>query len=180
MFFRLFALLSAISIAFPVMAEVGASKASIQELMAVTKTQKMLDATWTQMDGWMQVSLKEAMAGETLNAEQEKIAEDMRSQVIALLKEDMSWSSLESDFIDIYQKSFTQKEVDDMLAFYKSEAGQAVIAKMPLVMQNSMQVMRGRMSVLMPKVRKIVQDSVSKMKSAAQAGSTIKERQGLE
>jgi len=172
MLFRLFVILTAVSMSVPVMAEGGASKASIQELMAVAQTRKMLDSTWTQLDGWIQASMKDSMAGQPLNAAQEKIAEDMRAQLVALLKEDLSWSSLEPDFIEIYQKSFTQKEVDGMLAFYKSEAGQAVIAKMPLVMQNSMQIMRGRMSVLMPKVRKIVQESVEKMKLSAQAGSS--------
>ena len=60
----------------------------------------------------------------------------------------------------IYKQSFTQKEVNGMLDFYKSEPGQAVIAKMPLVMQNTMQAMQARMNTTFPKLQKLQQDAI--------------------
>nr|WP_276510032.1 DUF2059 domain-containing protein [Niveibacterium umoris] len=68
-------------------------------------------------------------------------------------------------FLDIYQKTFTQKEVDGMLSFYKSPAGQAVIKKMPQVMQASMQIMQARMSKLVPQIQQITAEGAEKMKA---------------
>jgi len=164
---RLIVLLIALLIPFSAIAKEnngGASAASVQELIAVTQTKKLLDNAMSQMDGWMKSSMNQAMAGKKLTPEQDKIATDMRAKMVALYKEDMSWDSLEPMFVDIYRKSFTQKEIDGMLTFYKSEAGQAVIAKMPLVMQNTMQIMRKKMVALMPKIQQLASDSVKKMK----------------
>jgi uncharacterized protein len=165
---RLFALLIVLLIPFSALAKDnngGASTASVKQLMAVTKTKRMLDNTMSQIDGWMKATLQQAMAGKKLTSEQDKIAADMRAKLIALYEKDLSWKSLEPMFVDIYQKSFTQKEIDGMLAFYKSEAGQALISKMPIVMQSTLQIMRNKMVVLMPKIEQLTHETVEKMKA---------------
>jgi hypothetical protein len=42
--------------------------------------------------------------------------------------------------IPVYDRNFTAEEIDGMVAFYSSPVGQKVLAKMPAVMQQSMQV----------------------------------------
>lgn len=56
--------------------------------------------------------------------------------------------------IGIYLQSFTQKDVDGMLRFYKSKAGQAVIAKMPVVM---------------PRIQNLTEGTAAKLKATQQA-----------
>ena len=65
----------------------------------------------------------------------------------------------------IYRNTFSQAEVDGMLGFYRSPAGQAVIAKMPLVMQNTMQSMQGRMAVMMPRIQELQRDTVARLRA---------------
>ena len=69
---------------------------------------------------------------------------------------------------EIYRKSFSQSEMDGMLKFYKSPAGKAVIAKMPVVMQNTMQVMQGEMAEMMPKIQQLIADTTSQMQALDQ------------
>jgi hypothetical protein len=148
-------------------AEAPASETSIRELLTITQSQKLLDGTMGQVDAMMQRSMKQALAGQsTLTADQQTIMDRMRTQMIALIREDMKWETLEPMFIDVYKQSFTQKEVDGMLDFYKSEPGQAVIAKMPLVMQNTMQAMQGRMAVMLPKLQQLQQDAIAELKAS--------------
>jgi hypothetical protein len=40
--------------------------------------------------------------------------------------------------IPIYDRNFTQEDINGLLAFYRSDLGQRVLAKMPVVMQESM------------------------------------------
>jgi uncharacterized protein len=145
-------------------ADTPASEASIKRLMEITNSKNMVDAMMAQMDGLMRNTMKQATNGQPLTAEQEAIMADMRTKVTALMKDELKWSTLEPVLVDVYRKSFTQQEVDGMLSFYQSPAGRAVIAKMPLVMQNSMQAMQGRMAALMPKIQQIVAQSVEKVK----------------
>ncbi len=159
-------LLACLAMSPAIAAEPPASEASVRALLAVTQSEKLLDSTLGQIDTMMQRSMMQALAGQKLTAEQQKIMDKMRTKTIALFKEDMKWQTLEPMFIDIYKQSFTQKEIDGMLDFYRSEPGQAVIAKMPVVMQNTMQVMQERMAVMMPKMLKLQQDAIAELKAS--------------
>lgn len=143
------------------------SDASVKRLIEVTNSKKMLDGVMLQMDEMMKSSMKQAVAGQSFTPEQETVLVEMQGEMADLLKAELNWDALEPMFIEIYRKTFTQKEVDGMLSFYKSPAGQAVIAKMPLVMQNTMQAMQARMGALMPKIRQLSIDGAVKMKKVS-------------
>ena len=147
-------------------ADAPASDASIRELMTIANARAMLDQVSAQMEPMMKDMMRQATAGLTPTADQQKIEEDMRSQMVTVFKEEMNWDLLEPMYLDIYRKSFTQGEIDGMLDFYKSPAGKALIAKMPLVMQNSMVAMQDRMKVLIPKIQQVVKDYTEKLQAA--------------
>jgi hypothetical protein len=74
--------------------------------------------------------------------------------------------------IDIYRRSFTQHEIDGMLEFYRTDAGQAVIAKMPLVMENTMAVMQEDLRVMMPRIREIQEDTIARLRATRSVAPT--------
>lgn len=155
--------------AFPALAaDAPASDASIKRLIEITNSKKMLDGVMSQMDAMMKPSMQQALAGQKMTAEQETVLLEMQKELTTLLKNEMTWETLEPMFLEIYKKSFTQKEIDGMLSFYQSPAGQAVIKKMPLVMQMTMQMMESRMAVLIPKLEKISAESVEKLKKVSE------------
>ena len=81
------------------------------------------------------------------------------------MREAMQWPALEPRFIEIYQASFTQAEVDGMLEFYRSPAGQAVIAKIPGAMQRTMVVMQELMDGMMPRLRELQAQALDRLKA---------------
>ena len=115
----------------------------------------------------MKSSIKQAVAGQSLTPEQEMVKLEMQGKMAAMLREELSWESLEPMYIEIYRKTLTQREVDGMLSFYTSPAGRAVILKMPLVMQSTMQAMQGRMSTFMPKIQQLCAEGAEKMKNVS-------------
>jgi len=163
--------LLALLIALPLRAEEANDK-TVRELLAVTQTQKLMDGMIAQMDAMMQASMKQALAGRTVSPDQQRILDDTRAQMVALFKNEMAWETFEPLMIDIYRKTFTEEEVKGMLDFYKSPAGQAVIAKMPAVMQASMQMAQSRMGAMMPKMKKIQDDAMGRLKAAPSASTT--------
>jgi len=155
---------------------------SIKELLNVMHSSKLIDSAMAQVDSVMQNSMQQALAGEHLTADQQKILQHMRAKTAALLKDMLKWDTLEPTMIEVYRKSFTQHELDGMLAFYRSEAGQAVIAKLPTVMQQTMQAMQVRINELMPKLQQLQQDTVAQLRAAAptqqQDGVTLRTPSG--
>jgi hypothetical protein len=115
----------------------------------------------------MQAKILQSLSGHAVTGEQRVILDDMRIQMIGMMKQTMSWDVLSPMYAAIYKKTFTQEEIDGMLAFYKTPAGKAVITKMPAVTQYSMQLTHAVMADLMPKIMKIQQDS-AKLKAAAE------------
>ena len=146
-------------------ADQPASAASAKELVSLMQGRKAYEGVLAQMDSMMDASMKQAAEGRQLTPEQQKVVDEMRAKMVALVKESMNWDSLEPRMEEIYQKSFSQSEMDGMLRFYKSPTGKAVLAKMPVVMQNTMQIMQGVMQDMIPKIRQIVQETASRVQA---------------
>ena len=159
-----FALIAPIAMANP------PSDESIRELMTITEAREVMEGAMAQADQMMRATMEQTMQGKEISAEDRKVLDEMRTDMIAVLDEALGWDAMEPLFIDVYQRSLSQSEVDAMLEFYRSDAGKAVIAKMPLIMQNTMGVMQQRMASVGPRIQQIQDEAVAKLqnKSAAQ------------
>ena len=118
-----------------------------------------------QMDNLMQQTIAEATKGQQIPPKVQKDIDQRRSEMMALMKDLLDWKKLEPMYVRIYQKTFTQQEVDGMIAFYKTPAGQAVMSKMPAAMQNTIDEMQQLMGPVMEKMQRLQQDVVAEMKA---------------
>ena len=95
--------------------------------------------------------------------------EDLQARIMALVKEQLNWTDLEPIMIEVYRDTFTQHEIDGMLRFYRSEAGQAVINKLPTATQESMARIQGRVNALTPKIMELEKETSAQIKAAGDA-----------
>lgn len=160
-----FALALVVTLLSPVSFSATPSEDSIRELMAITDMPQMLESSMAQVDAIMQSTMQQALAGHEVSQADQKVLQEMQDEMVALLKQEMSWLQLEPVFMQIYRESLSQAEVDGMLEFYKSDAGKAVIAKMPVIMQSSMQLMQQKMGHMMPRIQEIQQTALAKLKA---------------
>jgi hypothetical protein len=156
----------------PAPADQAASEASIHELIDVTQTSRLVDDMYARVDALMKQSLQEVVSGQALTEEQRALLEEMQGRILAVFQEQFSWRQMEPKVIDIYRRSFTQHEIDGMLEFYRTDAGQAVIAKMPLVMENTMAVMQEDLRVMMPRIREIQEDTIARLRATRSVAPT--------
>lgn len=143
------------------------SEASIRELLEVTNGKSVLEGAWNQLDGLMEKAMKDAIGNKPVSAKQEKIMAAMRAETVELIRSEMSWDKMEPMYIRQYSQTFSQAEIDGMLAFYKSDAGKAVTAKMPQLIQILMQDVMSLLQGTMPKLRAISDKYVAQLKDAA-------------
>src|SRR5256885_11583611 len=113
-------------------------------------------------------------------SKQQKILDDMGRQIGSLVKAELNWPAIEPLMIDVYRNTFSQHEVDGMLAFYRSEAGQAVIAKLPTAMQQSMTGIQSHAQALTPKIVQLEKDTAAQLKAAADPQPAAPSAQGAQ
>ena len=145
------------------------SEESIRQLFEVMHSSKLLDAYMTQIDSTVRASMQQALAGQQLNPKQKKILEDMGAEIGSLVKAELTWPAIEPLMIEVYRDTFSQHEVDGMLAFYRSEVGQAVIAKLPTAMQQSMTGIQSHAQALTPRIVQLEKDTAAQVKAAGEA-----------
>ena len=162
---KILALVGIMLVSFTVFAETKPSDSSLNELLSITDSQKLIDNMWPQMDAMLKNSAKQALGETVLNEEQQKISEKTHEKMASLFKEEFAYDKMKPMIIKIYKDAFSQDEIDGMITFYKSKAGKAVIKKMPLVMQSTMENVQAQMTQIVPKLQKIQQDSINEIKA---------------
>jgi hypothetical protein len=141
-----------------------ASEESIDRLLADTKVEKLLDTMSVNVDQVMRRSMETSMQGQQLSPEQRQAVDGAAAKFVQVMREEMTWDKLRPLYVQIYQESFTQEEIDGLIAFYESPAGIAFVEKMPVVMQKSMSIMQSRIAPMMEKMKAALKEAIPEAK----------------
>jgi len=145
-----------------------ASEASIRELMEITQASKLIDGVSVQLDGMMQSTIARSLAGKNISPEQQQVIDEMRTKLVSIMTQSLRWDQMEPMMIDIYRQTFTQAEIDGMLDFYRTDIGKALIAKMPLVMENSMKAVQERTASITPQIQQLTRETIERLQALQQ------------
>jgi hypothetical protein len=141
------------------------SDASIQELLEVTDAQHLIDGLEGQVDAMVSAALQQARQGKPATPDVQAVLDRMHAKMLAVADETLSWDTMRGICIRTYRASFTQDELDSIIAFYKTAAGQALVKKMPLVLHNVMTEMQGNTALMREKIRQIQRDTMHELNS---------------
>jgi hypothetical protein len=145
-------------------AETAATDASIRQLLEATHARQLVDTLMTQMDGMMKQAMQQVTGGQPASPEVQKIYENTHAEIVATMREQMTWEKVEPMYLRIYKKTFSESEVQAMVGFYKSPTGQAVITKLPVVMQESMNESMQMLKPVIQRVQQMQQEMLAEMK----------------
>jgi|HubBroStandDraft_6_1064221.scaffolds.fasta_scaffold315968_1 hypothetical protein len=134
--------------------------AKIEEIMQLMHSDRMLNQVLDQMTNTLRTQLDKM----DVPAEARQTQDEMQQKMMTLIADRLSWNKAKSAYISIYAETFTEGEIDGMLGFYKSSAGQAMLEKMPRLIQKSMAVAQQLMSDAMPEIQRMVEESKQKYK----------------
>jgi hypothetical protein len=111
---------------------------SLREMALLTHSQETYNSLKPQLDAMISSSITEVSRGKPITPERQAVIDRMRDKLIAAFNESCNADSMEMLVVRVYQATYTQDEVDGLVAFYKTPAGQALINKRLLLMQNMM------------------------------------------
>lgn len=148
-YFAVFLLLSSLVIA----QAAPPSDQSIEKMLQVMQVQKMLDQMVAQVDGAMQSGMAQSLQGQTPSAAQKAKMSEFQAKLSATIKDELSLAKTKDVYVQVYRETFTQDEVNSIIAFYGSPAGKAMVEKTPVVMQKAGALMQARMGPMTQKLQ---------------------------
>lgn len=143
-------------------ADDSAKRESIEKLLNVMNVDSMIESMYSQMEQMYPQIAKDMR----FTKSEQHIFNKFMSNVAKAMKEEITWEKLKEPIIGIYMKHYSEKEINDLLAFYNTETGQSIIKKMPIVMKDSMMVSQTMLIEFAPKFNKLSEDMLKELKQA--------------
>lgn len=115
-----------------VMVMFGATLWAVEPVKGDSRTTAAMELLVTMhMDKTMADSMEQMLQ---LQIQQNPAIAPYKEVMRKFLAKYMSWESLKNEFARIYAEEFTEQELRDMIAFYRTPTGAKAIAKMPALM----------------------------------------------
>ncbi len=125
----------------------------IERILELTRSDAVLEQTFEQMRTFS--SQTASQAGQGPSKEQVAIASDLMNKVFDLVRKRTSLAEARPRLVKIYNETYSDEEIDGMLAFYQSPAGRAVIQKGPRLMAN----LEAQIKELLPEINRLLQEA---------------------
>jgi uncharacterized protein len=122
-------------------------KENLTELFRLMQVDKMMDKMYGSMMPMMQAQMKKAIPDSLRSTNYDTFMNE-NMKIITDESKKMASDFLNNDMMGIYDKNFTEQEVKELLAFYKSPIGLKMVEKQPAMQQESMQIMMTKYGTL--------------------------------
>ena len=142
----------------PMFADDASKMAKVEEFFKLSQIDKQLEAAMSQTMNQVKSGMIQQMIGGKLTPEQQRSVDDYTAKVGNLVQGALSWEKLKTDYTKIYAETFTEQELDDIIAFYRSKSGQAMVEKGRQLIPKGMAVAQKRMAEVMPELQKLMRD----------------------
>jgi uncharacterized protein len=133
----------------------ASKNAKVEELFRVSHMDQLLQqALKAAMD-----QVKSGVIQQILGAKPpDKEAAAFQDKIAAIVTNALSWDKVKPAYIKLYAEAYTEDELDGIVAFYKSPAGQAMVKKTPDLMGKSMTTVQQMIGDAQPELRKAIED----------------------
>ena len=156
---RVFAL-AVLLLAAPFASAQQPTEAQVDRLLEVMRARETLDAIMPQVQASQQQMVAQLTAEEQLSAEERQRIERSAAESSAQMAEILSWEKMAPLYRDIYSNTFSADDVEAMIGFYSSEAGQNLLDKMPQLMENTMAAVQ---QMIVPMLQELEQDITAEL-----------------
>lgn len=136
-------------------------EAKIERLLTLMNGEAALNQVFEQMKTMMASTLSSATPpGAT--SEQRARALEIQTKTLDLLKARVNWEKLKPEYIKWYSETFSDDEIDGILAFFESPAGRAMQAKTPMLVSKIIAWSQAQVSELLPEIQRLISEAPQK------------------
>ena len=136
---------------------------SIDTLLDVTGARQLAVQMSDQAGQVLENINQELITEMQLDADQQKALRLYASKSLETIRTELSWEALRPGYVKLYQEVFTQDEIDQLIAFYRTPTCKMLTTKMPEVSKRTTAQIQERMSVIVPRLQAALAESVKQM-----------------
>lgn len=144
---------------FAVRADDASKNAKIEQLFTLSKVDRSVQTGIDQTLDQMKSAIQQMFAGSPA-AEQAKNTAELQSKISKLLLDALAWDKMKPIYIKMYSDAYTEKQIDDLLVFFKTPTGQAMVDKGPVLAEKGGEAAQQRLTAVMPAIQKTIKDSL--------------------
>jgi uncharacterized protein len=144
-------------------ADEASKRAKAEELFTLLRMDQTMGALTTNVMKQVQAMTQSMPGADQATPEQKKLVADFQQRVLDLVNKKLGWKALEPDFINLYASTYTEEELNGIVAFYKSPVGQKMLDKTPDLMTKSTDITQQKMREVQPEFNQLVQDFMKQM-----------------
>ena len=132
--------------------------AKVHEFFRLAKLDQLsaqaMDLVMTQMNS----GVMQQMSGTKLTEDDQKRLDEFSGKVRQLVNRTLGWQALEPQYAKLYADAYTEQQLDDLIAFYKSPTGQVMVEKTPILMKESSAIAQQKMVTLIPEFQDLMKE----------------------
>ena len=133
-------------------ADEASKLAKIDQLFTAMNVEAQQKAVLAQMQQMVISQMKAALPAGTGQAK----AEELQKKMFDLIADMTSWPKIKPVIEKAYADTYTEPEIDGILAFYQSSAGKAMVNKQAALMGKVMTGMQGQMAGIMEAIQNLI------------------------
>ena len=137
--------------------------ASIEKLLTLTDAKKLHESVMSDSDEIVDSTLKPMLLREKPTPEQKAFIDSFLTKYKKIMKDELSWEKMMPSYIRIYRETFTEKELNELIAFYESPTGKMFVKKTPVILEKTSSVMQQKMVSILSKMNAMLEDSKKDM-----------------
>ena len=107
-----------------------------------------------------------------------RLIERVMEKYEAYSRELFSYEAHEGQYIAFYEEAFTEPELADVLAFYKTKAGQALLRSQPLLISRMQQSAFEKSTINQARIQRMMNETIAEIKEEFNEDGTPKPKKG--
>jgi uncharacterized protein len=132
--------------------------AKVHEFFRLAKLDQLSAQAMDQVMTQMNSGAMQQIAGGKLTEDDQKRLDEFSGKVRQLVNRTMGWPALEPQYAKLYADAYTEQQLDDLIAFYKSPTGQVMVEKTPMLMKESTAIAQQKMVTLIPEFQNLLKE----------------------
>jgi len=135
-------------------AQPATTRQKVERILELTNPDSVVLELVSQVDGMMK------QIQPTPTPQQKARRQEALDKIAKLAKERVA--KTRPELIKAYTETFTEQELDGMLAFYETPAGRATVTKIPAINTRMAGLIQTEINALGPEINKIAEDALKK------------------
>ena len=155
-------------------ADEASKQAKVKELFVAMRMEHMLDEIMTAIRRQVVQMAQGEPGAEQRTPQQQKLAKQFEDKAMKVVDDSVGWTALEPDYVKLYAATYSEEEIDGILAFYKSPVGQKMLDKTPELSAGGMNIVRSRMGDFQPKIEALHEEYLKQLAELTSAPALTK------